>query len=84
MINKIDLASLVGASLELMDSDTKRMRGDKPFVFQYNQKTGHGLDTIVAFIERQLIDDLYRKGRPPSVRQNPSPLSRAVYSHIQS
>ena len=52
VINKIDLAPLVGASLELMDSDTKRMRGAKPFVFS-NQKTGHGLDTIVAFIERQ-------------------------------
>ena len=52
VINKIDLAPLVGASLELMDSDTIHMRGDKPFVFS-NQKTGHGLDTIVAFIERQ-------------------------------
>ena len=52
MINKIDLAPLVGASLELMDSDTRRMRGDKPFVFS-NQKTGHGLDAIVAFIEHQ-------------------------------
>ena len=52
VINKIDLAPLVGASLELMDSDTRRMRGDKPFVFS-NQKTGHGLDAIVAFIERQ-------------------------------
>lgn len=52
MINKIDLAPLVGASLELMDSDTRRMRADKPFVFS-NQKTGQGLDTIVAFIERQ-------------------------------
>ena len=52
VINKIDLAPLVGASLELMDSDTRRMRADKPFVFS-NQKTGQGLDTIVAFIERQ-------------------------------
>ena len=52
VINKIDLAPLVGASLELMDSDTRRMRGDKPFVFS-NQKTGLGLDAIVAFIERQ-------------------------------
>ena len=52
VINKIDLAPLVGASLALMDSDTKRMRGPKPFVFS-NQKTGHGLDTIVAFIEQQ-------------------------------
>ena len=52
VINKIDLAPLVGASLEMMDRDTKKMRGDKPFVFS-NQKTGHGLEQIVAFIERQ-------------------------------
>jgi urease accessory protein len=48
----IDLAPLVGASLEMMDRDTKKMRGDKPFVFS-NQKTGHGLEQIIAFIERQ-------------------------------
>lgn len=52
VINKIDLAPLVGASLELMNSDTTRMRNGKPFVFS-NQKTGVGLDEIVAFIERQ-------------------------------
>src|SRR5471032_153029 len=52
VINKIDLAPLVGASLELMNSDTQRMRNGKPFVFS-NQKTGVGLDEIVAFIERQ-------------------------------
>ena len=52
VINKIDLAPLVGASLELMNSDTQRMRGGKPFVFS-NQKTGVGLEEIVAFIERQ-------------------------------
>jgi urease accessory protein len=52
VINKIDLAPLVGASLEVMETDTKRMRGERPFVFT-NLKTGHGLETIVAFIERQ-------------------------------
>jgi len=52
VINKIDLAPLVGASLELMDSDTKRMRNGKPYVFS-NQKTGMGLEAIIAFIERQ-------------------------------
>ena len=52
VINKIDLAPLVGASLELMDSDTQRMRNGKPFVFS-NQKTGQGLEAIIAFIERQ-------------------------------
>ena len=52
VINKVDLAPLVGASLEMMDRDTKKMRGDKPFVFS-NQKTGLGLEEIIAFIERQ-------------------------------
>ena len=52
VINKIDLAPLVGASLEMMDSDTQRMRNGKPFVFS-NQKTGQGLEQIIAFIERQ-------------------------------
>ena len=50
VINKIDLAPLVGASLEVMERDAKRMRGDRPFVFT-NLKTGQGLGTIVEFIE---------------------------------
>ena len=52
VINKIDLAPYVGASLEVMESDTKRMRGDKPYVFT-NLKTDIGLDTIVNFIVDQ-------------------------------
>jgi urease accessory protein len=51
VINKIDLAALVGASLEVMDRDARRMRGDRPFVFT-NLKENQGLDTIIAFIER--------------------------------
>jgi urease accessory protein len=50
VINKIDLAPLVGASLEVMDRDARRMRGDRPFVFT-NLKTGQGLETVVQFIE---------------------------------
>lgn len=50
VINKIDLAPLVGASLEVMDTDAKKMRGDKPFVFS-NMKTEQGLEDIIAFIE---------------------------------
>jgi urease accessory protein len=49
VINKIDLAPLVGASLEVMDRDAKRMRGDRPFVFT-NIKTGKGVAEIAAFI----------------------------------
>ena len=50
VINKIDLAPMVGASLEVMDRDAKRMRGQRPFVFT-NLKTGRGLDKVVEFIE---------------------------------
>ncbi len=50
IINKIDIADRVGASLEVMDNDTRRMRGDKPFVFT-NLKAGQGLNEIIKFIE---------------------------------
>ena len=52
VINKIDLAPMVGASLEVMERDAKRMRGERPFVFT-NLKTGHGLGSIIAFIEKE-------------------------------
>ena len=52
IINKIDLAPMVGASLEVMDRDAKKMRNDRPFVFS-NLKTGQGVDTIVKFIEAE-------------------------------
>ncbi len=49
VINKIDLAPYVGASLDVMESDTQRMRGEKPYVFS-NLKEGKGLQEIVDFI----------------------------------
>ena len=52
IINKIDLAPMVGASLEVMDRDAKKMRGEKPFVFT-NLKTGKNLDTVIHFIETE-------------------------------
>jgi urease accessory protein len=52
VINKIDLAPHVGASLEVMDRDARAMRGTRPVVFS-NLKEGHGLDEIVAFIEQR-------------------------------
>lgn len=50
VINKIDLAPQVGADLDIMRRDTRRMRDDRPFVFT-NLHTGQGVDTIIDFIE---------------------------------
>ena len=52
VINKIDLAPYVGASLEVMEQDSKRMRGERPFVFT-NLREGKGLDEVVSFILRE-------------------------------
>jgi urease accessory protein len=52
IINKIDLAPYVGASLEIMESDTKRMRGEKQFVFT-NLKESIGVETIISFIVKE-------------------------------
>ncbi len=52
VINKIDLAPYVGASLEVMERDARKMRGDRPFVFT-NLKTGEGLPKVVDFILHQ-------------------------------
>ena len=56
VINKIDLAPHVGASLEVMARDAKAVRGDRPFVFS-NLKTGEGLESIVSWIQRELFFD---------------------------
>lgn len=56
VINKIDLAPHVGASLEVMDSDARKMRGDRPFVFS-NLKTGEGLQAIIdIIIEKGMLE----------------------------
>ncbi|MBJ21037.1 MAG: urease accessory protein UreG [bacterium] len=52
VINKIDLAPYVGASLEVMDTDSHRMRGDRPYVFT-NMRDGHGVDVVTDFIIRE-------------------------------
>jgi urease accessory protein len=51
VINKIDLADSVGASLEVMERDSKRIRKERPFVFS-NLKTGESLSAVIGFIER--------------------------------
>jgi urease accessory protein len=57
VINKIDLAPAVGASLEVMDRDARKMRGDRPFVFT-NMKTKEGIEPVVDFVmKRGLLRD---------------------------
>jgi urease accessory protein len=51
VINKIDLAPLVGADLAVMEADTQRMRGARPYVFT-NIRSGTGVDTVARFIEQ--------------------------------
>ena len=53
VINKIDLAPLVGADLDVMERDTVRMRGDRPFCFT-NLHSGEGLDRVTTFVFQQL------------------------------
>lgn len=63
IINKTDLAPLVGASLDVMDADTKKMRGDKPYIFS-NLKKAEGLDEIIKTIIREGM--LEEKEIPPA------------------
>ena len=54
VINKIDLAPYVGASLEVMERDSKKMRGNRPFVFT-NIRSGENVDTIVDWIKHDVL-----------------------------
>ncbi|MFW6296351.1 MAG: urease accessory protein UreG [Halothece sp.] len=54
VINKIDLAPMVGADLGIMERDAKKMRGEKPFVFT-NLKTQEGLEKVIKFLQRYLV-----------------------------
>jgi len=59
IINKTDLAPHVGANLDIMAQDAKRMRGERPFVFT-NLRTGDGLEVVVNFIRQQGMLDVVR------------------------
>ncbi|WP_165252600.1 urease accessory protein UreG [Paludisphaera soli] len=60
VINKTDLAPYVGASLEVMDRDSRFMRSDRPFVFT-NCKTGEGIDRLIDLIRENVLFDLETK-----------------------
>jgi urease accessory protein len=63
IINKTDLAPHVGANLEVMASDAKKMRGDRPFVFT-NLRKGDGVDEVIAFIRTQGLLDQGKAATP--------------------
>jgi urease accessory protein len=64
VINKIDLAPHVGASLEVMKHDSRLMRGSKPFLFT-NCKSGEGIPELVDLIEREFLFDMNLRARRP-------------------
>jgi len=69
VINKIDLAPYVGASLEVMDRDARRQRGDAPFVFT-NLKNGQGLDTVVEWLKARIAEGLTAGSGRPSAEEH--------------
>ncbi len=66
IINKIDIAEYVHASLEVMERDSKKMRGERPFVFA-NLYDGVGLEEIISFILKQGMLPERRPGKPNSI-----------------
>jgi urease accessory protein len=80
VINKIDLAPHVGASLEVMDRDARKMRGDRLFLFT-NLKDGTGVDELTAWLRRQLETPPEARRRLTRAQQPRDSQSRHAHSH---
>ncbi|HUL32715.1 MAG TPA: urease accessory protein UreG [Candidatus Eisenbacteria bacterium] len=77
VINKIDLAPYVGASLEVMERDSRKMRGERPFVFT-NLREDVGLDTVISWLEQRLIQPATERRRLIDAHQ---PYTGQPHSH---
>jgi urease accessory protein len=77
VINKIDLAPYVGASLEIMERDAKRMRGERPFVFT-NLKNDTGLNDVLAWLKQQLAIPVEERH---TIIDAHAPYARQPHSH---
>jgi urease accessory protein len=71
VINKIDIAQYVGADLSVMDRDSRKMRGSKPFLFT-NMRSGEGLDEVIAWIERDVLLEDKPKARREHAERHPA------------
>jgi urease accessory protein len=80
VINKIDLAEHVGASLEVMDRDSKKMRGPKPFLFT-DLKHNVGLDSVLEWLSQRIE---LADGRRLSTASEPGELAHGKHSHSHS
>lgn len=80
LINKIDLAPYVGASLDLMAHDTQKVRGEKPFVFT-NLKDGTGLAVVIQWVEAHLADHSTRSLQADGRLQLAGPAEFLVHQH---
>jgi urease accessory protein len=80
VINKIDLAPHVGASLEVMDRDARKMRGDRPFLFT-NLKDGTGVAELTAWLRHQLATPAEARRTLAAVGQPDTTRSHHAHSH---
>ena len=80
VINKIDLAPYVGASLEVMDRDARKMRGDRPFLFT-NLKDGTGVEELTAWLRRELETPAEARRTLTTAGHASAPQGRHAHSH---
>ena len=80
VINKIDLAPYVGASLDVMDRDARKMRGDRPFLFT-NLRAGSGVPELTAWVRQQMSQPAESRHRVVTVKDLEGRPAQHTHSH---